>query len=124
MPKQVGDIGFPIVGHPTDPDVVYVFPMDGTQAWPRTSPGGKPAVYRTRNGGKAWERCDRGLPAENAWLTVKRQSMCADGDPKRTGVYFGTTSGEIWASRDGADSWSRLAAGLPHVYSVRYAAFR
>ena len=30
MPKKIGDIGFPIVLHPTDPDTAWVFPMDGT----------------------------------------------------------------------------------------------
>jgi hypothetical protein len=124
MPKSVGDIGFPMVGHPTDPDTVYVFPMDGTQVWPRTSPDGKPSVYRTRDGGASWERCDVGLPRKNAWYTVKRQCMCADDEPRRTGLYFGTTSGDVWASRDGADSWTRIAEGLPHIYSVRHGVFR
>ena len=36
-----------------DPDALWVFPMDGTQAWPRTSPGGRPAVYASRDGGEA-----------------------------------------------------------------------
>jgi hypothetical protein len=124
MPKKIGDIGFPMVGHPTDPDTVWVFPMDGTRVWPRTSPGGKPAVYRTRDGGKRWERLDKGLPQANGWYTVKRQCMCADDDGRNTGVYFGTTSGDVWASRNGGDSWSRIAEGLPHVYAVRYARFR
>jgi photosystem II stability/assembly factor-like uncharacterized protein len=124
MPKKIGDIGFPMVPHPTDPDTAWVFPMDGTRVWPRTSPGGKPAVYRTRDGGKRWERLDRGLPKEHAWFTVKRPCMCADGDAKNTGLYFGTTSGDLWASRDRGDSWNRIAAGLPHVYSVRFATFR
>ena len=124
MPKKIGDIGFPIAGHATDADTVWVFPMDGTQLWPRTSPDGKPAVYRTRNGGRSWQRCDKGLPKENAFFTVKRQCMCADDDPRRPGVYFGTTAGEVWASRDGADSWNRIASGLPQVYSVRTAMFR
>lgn len=37
-------IGFPMVVHPRDADTVWVFPMDGTTVWPRTSPEGKPAV--------------------------------------------------------------------------------
>ncbi|MCK7576713.1 MAG: glycosyl hydrolase [Chromatiales bacterium] len=52
MPKQVGDIGFPMVVHPRDADTAWVFPMDGQTVWPRTSPDGKPAAYVTRNGGK------------------------------------------------------------------------
>ncbi|MGH9273344.1 MAG: WD40/YVTN/BNR-like repeat-containing protein, partial [Acidimicrobiales bacterium] len=30
MPRDVGDIGFPIELHPRDPDTAWVFPMDGT----------------------------------------------------------------------------------------------
>ena len=95
MPREVGDIGFPIVLHPRDPDTAWVFPMDGTDVWPRTSPGGRAAVYATRDAGQSWQRQDRGLPQEQAWLTVKRQAMTVDAhDP--VGVYFGTTSGELW----------------------------
>jgi photosystem II stability/assembly factor-like uncharacterized protein len=117
MPADVGDIGFPIVAHPRDPDVAWVIPMDGTTVWPRTSVAGRPAVYRTRNGGKAWERQDKGLPPENAWHTVKRQSFAADAaDP--LGLYFGTTSGEIWMSGDEGASWRQIAAHLPMVLSL------
>ncbi len=117
MPKKIGDIGFPIVLHPRDPDTAWVFPMDGTTVWPRTSPEGKPAVYRTSDGGKNWKRQDKGLPPRQAWLTVKRQAFAADvRDP--VGLYFGTTSGEIWMSRNEGGSWRLLTRHLPEVYSV------
>jgi hypothetical protein len=117
MPKEVGDIGFPIVPHPRDPDTAWVFPMDGTEVWPRTSPGGRPAVYGTRDAGKSWQRFDAGLPAEQAWLTVRRQAMTADRhDP--VGLYFGTTQGEVWASRDEARSWTCVARHLPLIQAV------
>jgi hypothetical protein len=124
MPRKVGDIGFPIVGHPKDPDTVWVFPMDGTALWPRTSPEGEPAVYRTRDGGKKWERHDAGLPREDAWFTVYRQAMDADDDARNTGVYFGTTGGEVWASRDGGESWTRIAEHLPKITAVHAVRFR
>lgn len=123
MPKRIGDIGFPVVGHSRDADTVWVFPMDGTSVWPRTSPGGKPAVYRTRDGGKRWERLDEGLPTEHGYFTVYRQAMDADDDARRTGVYFGTTNGEVWASRDAGESWTRIAQHLPKITSVRVARF-
>jgi len=120
MPKQVGDIGFPMVLHPRNPDAVWVFPMDGGSVWPRTSPGGKPAVYGTRDAGKSWRRLATGLPARQAWLTVKRQAMSADlHDP--VGLYFGTTNGEIWSSRNEGASWSCIARHLPQVYAVETA---
>ena len=119
MPAEVGDIGFPIELHPYDVDTAWVFPMDGTEVWPRTSPDGRPAVYRTTDGGESWERQDAGLP-ERGWLTVKRQAMTTDEgiDGGDIGVYFGTTSGAIWGSADGGASWSLLVDNLPEVYSV------
>ena len=117
MPKKIGDIGFPIVLHPRDPATVWVFPMDGTSVWPRTSPGGKPASYVTRNSGKSWERQDAGLPRSQGWFTVKRQSMSGDAhDP--VGLYFGTTGGEVWASRNEGEKWSCIARHLPEIYAV------
>ena len=119
MPKEIGDIGFPIVPHPRDPDTAWVFPMDGTQDWPRTPPAGKPAVYMTRDAGASWQRQDEGFPHEQAWWTVKRQAMCADSaDP--VGLYFGTTNGEVWTSADEGRSFHCLFRHLPHVYSVTY----
>jgi len=117
MPKRIGDIGFPMVVHPTDADTAWVFPMDGSSVWPRVSPGGRPAAYVTRNAGKTWRRQDVGLPAAQAWWTVKRQAMAADGlDP--VGLYFGTTSGELWMSADEGDAWACIVRHLPEIYAV------
>lgn len=120
MPRRVGDIGFPLVLHPRDPETVWVFPMDGTSVWPRTSPDGRPATYVTRNAGKTWKRQDKGLPKGQAWFTVKRQAMAADAH-EPVGIYFGTTSGEIWGSRDEGEKWMSLVSHLPEVYSVEVA---
>jgi len=123
MPKRVGDIGFPMTVHPRDAETAWMFPMDGTTVWPRTSPGGKPGVYVTRNGGNSWRRLDSGLPRSQAWWTVKRQAMAADAlDP--VGLYFGTTSGELWASRDEGDRWVCVARHLPEIYAVEAAELR
>ena len=117
MPTRIGDIGFPIALHPRDPDTVWVFPMDGTTVWPRVSPDGKPATYMTRNAGKTWARQDKGFPKSQAWWTVKRQAFSTDAhDP--LGLYVGTSSGELWGSRTGGESWTCLARHLPEIYSV------
>jgi photosystem II stability/assembly factor-like uncharacterized protein len=117
MPKNVGDIGFTIVPHPRDGDAAWVFPMDGSTVWPRTSPDGKPAVYRTRNAGKSWERQDTGFPKKQGWFTVKRQAFCRD-DAKPVGLYLGTTGGEVWASTNEGGRFAQIAAHLPEIYSV------
>ena len=120
MPKKVGDIGLPMVVHPRDDDTAWVFPMDGTMVWPRTSPGGFPSAYVTKNAGKTWRRLDAGMPPRDAWWTVKRQAMAADTrDP--VGIYFGTTSGEVWGSRDEGERWAPIARHLPEIYAVEAA---
>jgi hypothetical protein len=120
MPRDVGDIGFPIVLHPRDLGTAWVFPMDGSDVWPRVSPGGRPAVYRTRDHGKSWERQDAGLPREQAWFTVRRQGMTIDAaDP--AGIYFATTAGELWGSTDEGASWACLFRNLPQIHAVEAA---
>ena len=120
MPATVGDIGFPMVVSPRDDKTAWVFPMDGTSVWPRTSPDGRPAVYATTDGGESWQRLDHGLPTEQAWWTVKRQAMdCDRSDP--VGLYFGTSSGELWMSRNAGHEWTCIARHLPEIYSVEAA---
>jgi photosystem II stability/assembly factor-like uncharacterized protein len=120
MPKKVGDVGFPMVVHPRDADVAWVMPMDGTMVWPRTAPAGKPAVFVTRNGGTKWQRQDAGMPATQGWWTVKRQAMTCDTQ-STVGLYFGTTSGEVWVSRNEGQKWACIARHLPEIYAVEVA---
>ena len=117
MPKEVGDIGFPIVVHPRDVDTAWVFPMDGSGLWPRTSPDGKPAVYKTSDAGESWTRQDKGFPTEQAWWTVKRQCMSVD-NAEPLGLYLGTTNGQVWASFDEGETWQGIAMDLPQIYSI------
>jgi hypothetical protein len=46
--------------------------------------------------------------------------MTADSnDP--AGLYFGTTSGELWAGSDEGSQWSCIARHLPEIYAVETA---
>jgi hypothetical protein len=113
IPARAGAFGFPILLHPEDPDRAWVFPLDRS----RMSPGGRPAVYATRDGGGSWKRRDKGLPQTHAWHTVLRHAMAHDSE-SRLGLYFATTSGEIWGSRNEGRSWKCLAAHLPRICSI------
>lgn len=107
------DFGFPIVGHPVDSDRAYVIPV---QRWPRWSPDEMMAVYRTQDGGQQWERLHNGLP-QPSFSGVLRDAFTADGrDP--LGLYFGTTSGEVYHSCDEGETWNLVAQHLPRIYSV------
>jgi photosystem II stability/assembly factor-like uncharacterized protein len=85
------------------------------QRWPRWSPEHELAVYRTRDGGRGWDRLNRGLP--EAFTGVLRDAFAGDG---RTpfGLYFGTTSGAVYHSADEGESWHPVAQHLPRIYSV------
>jgi photosystem II stability/assembly factor-like uncharacterized protein len=117
MPQRVGDIGFPMVVHPRDADTAWVFPMDGSTVWPRTSPEGCPAAYVTRNAGRTWQRLSQGLPQSQAWWTLKRQAMTVDAQPVPA-LYLGTTSGELWIGHDEGARWVNIARHLPEIYAV------
>jgi photosystem II stability/assembly factor-like uncharacterized protein len=110
------EFGFVMGAHPRDPQTAWVLPLT-TPDKGRYAPDAKPAVWRTRDGGASWQRLDRGLPAEHAWMSVLREAMGVDS-LDRVGVYFGAQSGQVFASADEGDTWAEIAAGLPIVASV------
>jgi len=105
--------GFPIVMDKRTQSV-FAVPLEGDNF--RMPPNGKLAVYRTRDGGGRWEALDNGLP-DGAFVSVLRGAMSVDQlDPG--GVYFGTSSGAVFASPDLGGHWSEIASGLPRIGSV------
>ena len=75
-------------------------------------PDGQAAVWRTHDAGASWIRADAGLPTQDAYLGVLREAMARDElDP--VGVYFGTSTGQLYGSADGGVSWSSIAPTLP-----------
>jgi photosystem II stability/assembly factor-like uncharacterized protein len=108
--------GFPTAAHPRDQETLFLVPLNGDSKG-RFVPEGKAAVYRTRDAGGHWQALRNGLPQENAFFGVLRQAMATDRmDP--AGVYFGTSSGSLYASADEGESWSSLAEHLPQIHSV------
>ena len=113
--------GFPIAVTQTQPDAVYVVPLDYGQDNFRVALG-QFTVYRTQDGAKTWEPLTKGLPGPNDYQSVYREGLDTDGlDPE--GVYVGTSNGEVYASADRGESWQRLPGTLPPILSVNCAAF-
>jgi hypothetical protein len=109
------DFGFPLVAHPRDPDRAYVIPLKADID--RVPPEGKLRVYETRDRGESWTALSDGLPQDNAWHTILRQAFCTD-DRDPLGLFFGATSGELFASLDEGRTWEVAARGLPPILSV------
>jgi hypothetical protein len=108
------DFGYVVGLDPADPDRAWVIPEESSHM--RAVCDARLRVYETADGGRSWTARTEGLPQEHAWLTVLREAMDTDGlDP--CGVYFGTSTGHLYASPDGS-RWRALAAHLPKVLSV------
>lgn len=110
------DFGYAIAADPHDPDTVFVIPEESSHV--RTTVGGAITVYRSRDAGAAWQPLTRGLPQAHAYVTILREAL--DTDPlEPCGIYFGTSGGHLFASRDAGDSWTMIAGFLPRILSVR-----
>ena len=112
------EFGFAAATHPHDKDTFYVVPLDPGHG--RTMPDGHTAVWRTRDAGSSWQRLDRGLPQRDAYVGVLREAMATDTHDV-PGLYFGTSTGQLFASTDEGESWSEIASYLPSISSVEVA---
>jgi len=106
-----------VLTHPTDPDVVYVGAMG--PAW---SDGEERGVFRTRDGGRTWERVLWQNPRTGVADLVMDPSnpdhlLAAMWEFRREPWFFtsGGAGSGLFETRDGGDTWRRLgpADGLP-----------
>jgi photosystem II stability/assembly factor-like uncharacterized protein len=112
------DFGFAAAAHPHDRESFYVIPLDPGHG--RCMPEGHAAVWRTSDAGASWRRLDRGLPQRDAHLGVLREGLAIDTYDV-PGLYFGTSTGQVFASADEGENWSEIASYLPAISSVEVA---
>jgi photosystem II stability/assembly factor-like uncharacterized protein len=112
------DFGFPAASHPHDRDTFYVIPVDPGHG--RVMKDGRAAVWRTKDAGETWQRLDSGLPQRDAYLGVLREGLAIDA-LDTPGLYFGTSTGQVFVSADEGESWSEIASYLPGITSVEVA---
>ena len=108
--------GFAVAVHPDNAEVAWFVP--GASDEKRYPVDGRVVVNRTRDGGKTFETLTRGLPQSHAYDLVYRHALDVD-EAGRT-IAFGSTTGSLWISEDGGDSWQTLSSNLPPVYAVRF----
>jgi hypothetical protein len=110
--------GFAVVVHPKDPDTAWFVP--GVKDQFRYPADGRLVVTRTQDGGKSFDKLVRGLPQEHAYDLVYRHGM--DIDASGDSLAFGSTTGNLFVSDDGGESWQCVSHTLPPIYCVRYSA--
>ena len=112
----VSEFGFVFGAHPRDPATGWVIPLSHPEEG-RYAPGGSLGVWRTADSGDSWQRHGEGLPQENAYVGVYREAMAVDRlDP--VGVFFGTSTGQLYGSVDEGGTWSVIAENLPPIWGV------
>src|SRR5260221_8548924 len=114
--KEVGQIG-QLKIHPKNPDIPYVAAIGQPFAW-----GPDRGVYRTKDGGKTWQKVlfineqtgavsiaiNWSNPNElyaGAWRGQRKPWTIISGGP--------AAEGGVYKSTDGGDHWSRVSSGFP-----------
>jgi photosystem II stability/assembly factor-like uncharacterized protein len=113
--------GYALALDPRDDGTLFVIPEESSHM--RTTVDGRLRVYRSRDAGDTWHALEDGLPQQHAYVSVLRDAMAEDSlEPH--GVYFGTSSGHLFASRDAGGRWELIAGFLPKILSVTAAVER
>ena len=109
-----GNFGFPM-GASARGDL-FVVPLTSEEG--RYDRDGMLPVYRSQDRGASWAATRQGLPTEPEYVGVLRDALTVDAlEP--AGVYFGTTQGDLFYSRDAGDTWQRLPGRLPRITAVK-----
>lgn len=108
--------GFAVAVHPRDPDTAWFVP--GVKDECRVPVDARLVVARTRDGARSFEVLTEGLPQTNAYDLVYRHALSVDDSGTR--LAMGSTTGHLWISENGGDSWTLAAGHLPPISCVRF----
>jgi hypothetical protein len=105
--------GFAVAVAPNAPDTAWFVPAEADER--RIPLGGRLCVLRTTDAGKSFDVLSRGLPEPPAYDLVYRHPLDADATG---GLAFGSTTGSLWTSSDGGDTFHLATAHLPPIATV------
>ena len=111
-PGVVSAFGWALAIDESDPDLVYTVPSHSDES--RVTVDGALFVQRTRDGGKTFEALREGLPQSNCYDICYRHALAARNDH----LVFGTTTGNLFTSKNKGESWQLFSCHLPPIYSV------
>lgn len=112
----LSSFGFAVAVHPADPQTAWFVP--GVADEKRVPVDGALVVNRTRDGGRSFETLRSGLPQSGCYDLVYRHGLSVSPDGRQ--LLMGSTTGGLWASGDGGDSWAAVSHLLPPIYAVRF----
>ncbi len=109
--------GFAVAAHPHDPATAWFVPAIKDER--RIPVDGRLVVARTQDGGASFDVLHRGLPQRHAYDLVWRHALAVDDSGAC--LALGSTSGGLWLSEDGGETWTMPEARLPPIAVVRFA---
>lgn len=112
----LSSFGFAVAVHPQQADTAWFVPA--VKDMLRVPVDGALVVNRTRDGGRSFETLRTGLPQQHCYDLVYRHGL--DVSPDGRSLLMASTTGGLWASADGGDSWQTVSQSLPPIYAVRF----
>lgn len=116
LTAQPSSFGFAVAAHPHDPDTAWFVPAVKDER--RIPVDAALCVTRTRDGGKTFDVLRAGLPQQHCYDLIYRHGLAADDSGEQ--LVMGSTTGGLWASGDGGESWQTVSAHLPPIYAVKF----
>ena len=111
----VSNFGFALAVHPQEPGTAWFVPAQADEC--RVPVDGALVVNRTRDGGRSFDTLRRGLPQQHCYDLVYRHGLALGADGCT--LLMGSTTGGLWGSSDGGDSWQAVSLNLPPIYALR-----
>jgi hypothetical protein len=112
----VSNFGFGVAVHPGDGRTAWFAPAKADER--RVPADGALAVTRTRDGGQHFDVLRSGLPQSHCYDLVYRHGLAVADDGEH--LLMASTTGGLWASADGGQTWQAVSLTLPPVYAVRF----
>ena len=114
---QPSGFGFAVQAHPADPQTAWFVPAHSDAQ--RMPVDGRLVVNVTRDGAQSFQAHGEGLPARDAYHLVYRHGLACAADGRT--LAMGSTTGGLWVSGDGGESWDCVSRDLPPIAAVRFA---
>lgn len=94
----------------------FILPLESSEQ--RSVRGGKLLIWRRVHEGGSWVPIGDAMPEEQRHVNVLRDAMSVD-TLEPYGLYFGTTSGEVFCSLDRGVSWDKLPGQFSRIMCVK-----
>lgn len=114
--ENPADFGFAVAVHPKQPATAWFVPAKKDET--RIPVDANVVVTRTADGGASFQKLSAGLPQNHAYDIVYRHALDIADDGVT--LAFGSTTGSLWTSADGGESWDTMSHHLPPISAVRF----